>query len=95
MAIAALAIASTDSILGEYSAADYLHAAENAFAFLEKENVRMTNDGKENILDDYCALSAAAELYRATSAKPYHDAAEKRAQSLLARFTSWDKYKDY
>lgn len=95
MAIAALAIASTDSILGEYSAADYLHAAENAFAFLEKENVRMTNDGKENILDDYCALSAASELYRATSKKLYQDAAEKRARSLLARFTSWNKYKDY
>lgn len=95
MAIAALAIASTDSILGEYSAADYLHAAENAFTFLERENVQMTNDGKENILDDYCALSAASELYRATSKKLYQDAAEKRARSLLARFSSWGRYKDY
>jgi thiol-disulfide isomerase/thioredoxin len=95
MAIASLAIASTDSITGEYTAADYLRAAENAFAFLEKDNPQMTNDGKENIVDDYCALSAATELYRATSKKFYQDAAEKRAQSLLARFSTWGKYKDY
>jgi len=95
MAIAALALASTDSISGDYTAADYLKAAETAFAFLEKENVRMTNDGKENILDDYCALSAATELYKATNKAIYKTAAEKRAQNLLKRLTSWEKYKDY
>ena len=95
MAIAALALASTDSISGDYSAADYLRIAENVFAFLEKENPRMTNDGKENILDDYCALSAATELYRATRKPIYHEAAEKRARNLIARLTSWGNFKDY
>lgn len=95
LAIAALALASTDSITGEYSAKDYLAAAERGFAFLERENVRMTNDGKENILDDYCALSAATELYRATHKLVYQTAAEKRAQHLLSRLQSWEKYKDY
>ena len=66
MSIAALAMASTYTVSGDYSNADYLKAAENAFEFLEKNNVAMTNDGKENILDDYCALTAATELYKAT-----------------------------
>src|SRR5579871_2924777 len=38
IAIAALALASTFDTCGDYSNADYLHAAENAFAFLEKAN---------------------------------------------------------
>jgi len=95
MAIAALALASTDSISGEYTAKEYLTAAEAAFTFLEKENVKMTNDGKENIVDDYCALSAATELYHATHNLLYQIAAEKRAQSLMKRLTSWQKYQDY
>lgn len=95
MAIAALALASTNSISGDYSAKDYLKAAENAFAFLEKENVQMTNDGKENILDDYCALSAATELYKTTNKPTYKAAAEKRTQSLISRLISWQNYKDY
>ncbi len=49
---------------GDFKAADYLKAAEDAFAFLEKNNLLFTNDGKENILDDYCALIAATELYQ-------------------------------
>ena len=95
MAIAALALASTYPISGEYSSADYLQAAENAFAFLEKENPSMTNDGKENILDDYCALSAATELYKATLKVVYHEAAEKRTAQLIGRLTSWETYRDY
>jgi hypothetical protein len=95
MAIAALAIASGYDTSGEYSNADYLKAAENAFAFLEANNVSMTNDGKENILDDYCALSAATELYRVTGKAVYQAAAEKRARQLLSRLGHWNKYTDY
>ena len=95
MAIAALAIASTYPIAGDYSNADYLKAAENAFAFLEKSNAAMTNDGKENIIDDYCALSAATELYKATQKAVYKEAADQWAQRLLNRLTSWKQYKDY
>ncbi len=95
MAIAALAIASTYKTSGDYNNADYLQAAENAFDFLEKNNAAMTNDGKENILDDYCALSAATELYKATQNTKYKDAAEKRASQLMKRLSSWKNYKDY
>jgi hypothetical protein len=95
VAIAALAIASTYKTSGDYTNADYLKAAEKAFAFLEKNNVAMTNDGKENILDDYCALTAATELYKATKDEKYKEAAEKRANQLIGRLASWKNYKDF
>ncbi|MES1215897.1 MAG: glycoside hydrolase family 9 protein, partial [Bacteroidota bacterium] len=66
MAIAALAIASMHDTSGDFSNKEYLAAAERAFDFLSKNNAYMTNDGKENIVDDYCALNAATELYKAT-----------------------------
>jgi len=95
MAIAALAVASTYPVSGEYSNADYLKAAEDAFAFLEKDNSLMDYDGKENILDDYCALTAATELYKVTRKDVYQKAAEKRAGQLLNRLVSWNNYKNY
>ncbi|SFD62378.1 beta-glucosidase family 9 [Chitinophaga sp. CF118] len=87
LSIAALAIASTYDTSGEFSNAAYLKAAEEAFVFLEKENVLMTNDKKENIVDDYCALSAATELYKATKKSEYLKAANKRANQLMGRLT--------
>jgi hypothetical protein len=95
MAIAALAIASTYKTSGDYTNADYLKAAEKAFDFLEKNNIAMTNDAKENILDDYCALTAATELYRATQNSKYKDVAEKRTMQLIGRLASWKNYNDY
>ena len=74
---------------GDFTAADYLRAAEEAFAFLEKNNPAFTNDGRENILDDYCALTAATELYRTTKKAAYRDAADRRATSLGSRLASW------
>lgn len=74
---------------GDFTAADYLKGAEEAFAFLEKNNLRFTNDGKENILDDYCALIAATELFRTTGKRAYRQAADRRAASLEGRLTSW------
>jgi hypothetical protein len=95
MSIAALAMASTYTTSGDYSNADYLKAAENAFDFLDKNNVAMINDGKENILDDYCALTAATELYKATKNDKYKAAAEKRTLSLINRLSSWKNYEDF
>ncbi len=95
IAIAALAIAATYDTSGEYSNADYLRAAEEAFAFLEQNNASMTNDGKENIVDDYCALAAATELYKATKKPAYKTAADKRAAQLMDRLTSWKTYQNY
>jgi hypothetical protein len=95
VAIAALALASTFGVAGDFTPAEYLKAAEDAFAFLEKNNRRFGNDGKENIVDDYCALLAASELLRATRAAGYKDAADKRALNLMARLTSRGEHKDY
>jgi len=95
MSIAALAIASTHDSSGDFTNKEYLLAAEKAFRFLELNNVQMTNDGKENIVDDYCALSAATELFRASKKKEYFVAAEKRAQNLLNRLISSGRYENY
>ncbi len=95
IAIAALAMASMTGTPGDYPNTRYLKAAEDAFAFLERENPAMTNDGKENIVDDYCALSAATELYKATRNDHYRAAAEKRAASLTARLSNWKGYSDF
>ena len=66
MSIAALALASTMPQDGDFTRAQYLQTAEEAFAFLEAHNPELLNDHMENILDDYCALMAATELYRAS-----------------------------
>ncbi|MES2220822.1 MAG: glycoside hydrolase family 9 protein [Acidobacteriota bacterium] len=95
MAIAALALASTMPISGDMDHAAYLKAAEDAFAFLSAHNRELLNDGKENILDDYCALMAATELYRATKNEMYLHAADERANHLMARLISVGKYHNY
>ena len=95
MAIAALALASTMPEHGDFTHADYLRAAEDAFAFLDAHNSELLNDGKENILDDYSALMAATELYKATREQIYRAAADKRAERLMARLTTDGAYHDY
>ncbi len=95
LCIAALAMASTFKVSGDFSNADYLRAAAEAFDYLEKNNLLFANDGKENILDDYCALLAATELYRATGKPVYRIAADKRARSLEARLTASGTYANY
>lgn len=86
--IAALAIAARDAAGGDFDRPRYLDTAEQAFAFLEKHNRELLNDGRENILDDYCALVASAELYRTTKKQLYANAADKRALSLAGRLTT-------
>jgi hypothetical protein len=95
VAIAALARAGAYKVSGEFTNADYLHAAQTAFDFLEKNNLRFTNDGQENIVDDYCALLAATELFKATKKQAYKASADKRAGSLMSRLTSSGRYKNY
>jgi hypothetical protein len=85
VAIAALALASTFEVSGDFESADYLRAAREAFAFLEAHNLEMTNDGRENIVDLYCALLAATELYKATRQETYRLAADRRATALMAQ----------
>ena len=95
IAIAALAMASAHLVAGQFRSSDYLKAAEDAFDYLEKNNLKLTNDSKENIVDDYCALAAATELYRTTHTEKYKQAADHRAKTLMARQISARGYQNY
>jgi hypothetical protein len=94
MAIAALALASTMPDDGDMSRSAYLRAAESGFQFLAMHNRELLNDGKENIVDDYCALMAATELSRATKLPKYQAAADARAGHLIERLTTIAGYQD-
>jgi hypothetical protein len=88
MAIAALARISQWKKDGDFSSRQYLEGAERAFAHLEANNTKYDDDGKENIIDDYCALMAGSELWIATDQRVYRDEARKRAKNLAGRMTS-------
>jgi hypothetical protein len=85
VSIAALARASAAGASGDSSAAQYLAGAKRAYAHLKENPTRYQDDGKENIIDDYCGLLAAAELYSATNDNEYLADAHARAASLLSR----------
>lgn len=87
MAIAALARISQWKIHGEFTSKQYLDAAERAFAHLLINNTRYDDDGRENIIDDYCALIAATELWLATGKPSYQTEARKRALNLTGRLS--------
>ena len=95
VAIAALALASTMDADGDFTRQDYLRTAEDAYRFLDAHNKELINDGVENIVDDYCALLAATELYRATHDEVWRKAAQHRAENLTARLISHDGQHDY
>jgi len=87
MAIAALARISRWQKHGDFTSEQYLAAAERAFAHLQVYNIKYDDDGKENIIDDYCALMAATELWITTNKTVYKMEARKRAGNLTARMT--------
>lgn len=88
MAIAALARAARLGIAGEYNTDDYLNAAIKGFDHLEAHNRDYLDDGEENIIDDYCALMAAVELYQSQAHPRFADAAHKRATQLHNRLST-------
>ncbi|WP_374949154.1 glycoside hydrolase family 9 protein [Mucilaginibacter sp.] len=87
MGIAALARIARWKQNGEFTSAQYLEGAERAFDHLQKNNLRYDDDGKENIIDDYCALMAATELWITTDKEQYKDAARSRAAKLSNRMS--------
>ncbi|MGC2658078.1 MAG: glycoside hydrolase family 9 protein, partial [Bryobacteraceae bacterium] len=95
VSIAALALASTMPEDGDFPRAVYLRTAEEAFRFLNAHNRELLNDGTENILDDYCALLAATELYRAAHDEEFRQAADSRAHNLMDRLTSTGPFHGY
>ncbi len=87
MAIAALARVSGWHRSSDFTSQQYLDAAERAFAHLQVNSTKYADDGKDNIIDDYCALMAASELWIATGKISYRDEARKRADNLAKRMT--------
>ncbi len=87
MGIAALARISRWGKHGKHTSQEYLDAAKRAFAHLLVNNTKYDDDGKENILDDYCALMAATELWISTNEPLYRDEARKRAANLSKRMS--------
>ncbi|WGV99851.1 glycoside hydrolase family 9 protein [Vibrio sp. YMD68] len=85
ISIAALAAAARLDIHGEFTQADYLAAAESAYWHLTEYNTQYINDGEENIIDEYCALVAATELFRTTDKQEYLAESRAWAKRLIAR----------
>jgi hypothetical protein len=92
MTIAALARMSTLNINGDFFSEQYLKAAESGFIHLREHNLEYLNNGEENIIDDYCALLAASELYWACGKEEYLKAAELRVESLVSRLSTDKNY---
>ncbi|MES2777725.1 MAG: ThuA domain-containing protein [Bacteroidota bacterium] len=87
MAIASLARISRWRKDGDFTAAQYLEGAKRAFAHLLVNNSKYTDDGKDNIIDDYCALMASTELWISTNESLYQEEARKRAHNLVNRMS--------
>ncbi|MDQ0727815.1 glycoside hydrolase family 9 protein [Microbacterium sp. W4I20] len=100
LAIAALARAFRESEHGDFTSAEYLAAAVGAFDDLEAHNQAYLfgldlesgelTGSAESIVDDYCALLAAAELVAASDADAdatrFAAAADRRAHALIGRY---------
>jgi hypothetical protein len=88
MAIAALARIARWGKNGSFTSQQYLKGAKRAFAHLLVNNTKYDDDGKENIIDDYCALMASTELWITTDSSIYRNEARKRAHNLAKRITA-------
>jgi hypothetical protein len=85
MSIAALARIARWNVMGSFSSNEYLAGAKAAFAHLQSSSASYTDNGIENVIDDYTALLAASELFATTNDAAYLTAARSRATSLIGR----------
>ncbi|EGR1121334.1 TPA: glycoside hydrolase family 9 protein [Vibrio parahaemolyticus] len=93
--IAALAAASRLGVHGEYDQQKYRNAAENGYWHLKEHNTQYLNDGEENIIDEYCALLASVELFKATKETRYLEESRLWAQRLVARQMSDERIQHF
>lgn len=94
-AIAALAAASRYAYPGDYTREQYLTAAKDAFSHLEPHNARYLNDGKPNVLDEYCRLTALTELYKASLDPDYLKKAGETAERLTGYVQTSGIWRNY
>ncbi|MCE2570075.1 glycoside hydrolase family 9 protein [Motilimonas eburnea] len=95
VSIAALAAASGLPAEGEFSPEQYLACAEKAYAHLCAHNISYCDNGKENIIDEYCALLAAVELYKATNNSEYLAEAQRWSARLQQRQVSDEQVENF
>jgi hypothetical protein len=84
LAVAALARASGLPRDGAFAREDYLERAILGFEVLERRNAEFLDDHRENLIDHYCALLAAAELYARTGDERWAQAAGRRVAAMQA-----------
>lgn len=85
LAIAALAIAGRHFYPArDYDQEEYVLAAKESFRHLKEHNEVYTNDGRWNLVDWYCALLAAVELYRTTMEYEYLADARRYASLVIS-----------
>ncbi len=98
LAIAALARASSSGSHGEYTTGEYLDAAIKGWEHLQRYGLTYLDNKRENIIDDYSALLAVTEIYRATEDRTYLEAARERAGNLIKLYNHdrgyWQVEKD-
>ena len=85
MAIAALARAAGAHRDGEFTREQYLAAAIRGFDLLEARNAEFLDDHADNLLDDYCALLAASELWARTRDAKWAGLAARHAKKQMAQ----------
>ncbi|MGR5232053.1 glycoside hydrolase family 9 protein [Vibrio rotiferianus] len=85
VSIAALASAARLDVHGEFDQQKYRNAAENGYWHLKEHNTQYLNDGEENIIDEYCALLAAVELFKTTKETRYLEESRLWANRLSSR----------
>lgn len=85
LAIAALARAARRGQRGDYAPEIYAEKAAEAYDHLRTYNRSYLPDGEENIIDDYCALLAAVELYKLSGDDHFRKDASIWAHSLISK----------
>ncbi|MFD2179945.1 glycoside hydrolase family 9 protein [Veronia pacifica] len=91
VSIAALAVAARQNTQGEYPSQQYLITAERGYWHLVENNRAYLDDGQENLIDAYCALLAAVELFRTTKSDEYLTEA-RRWTEQLAHYQQSDEH---
>lgn len=92
VAIAALAKAYKCSTRGDFHPEVYLEKAQIGFEHLLKNNLKYCDDGQANIIDDYCKLLAATELYTATKSNLYLIEGRNAANQLCNKLTEDENF---
>lgn len=85
-AIAALAYAARVTYPSDYTKEEYLQTAIRAYDYLYANNELYANDGKWNLVDEYCALDAVIEIYKTTREIDYLRRARALAKRIIDRY---------